>query len=63
MRFVNTPNCKDDENMYPIQYNYQIYYVTTEAIPAGSELFIWYGSAYAATLGLNSLECNSYLND
>lgn len=56
MRYVNMADTIDQENLYVLQYNYEIYYVTYECIKPGTELLVWYGDDYGAIYGLERTE-------
>lgn len=45
-------NTIDQENLWHLQLNYEVYYVTQECIQPGTELLVWYGSGYGSRLGL-----------
>jgi hypothetical protein len=51
VRYINCARTITEENMYPHQYNDEVYYVAYECIKSGTELFIWYGDDYGSDLG------------
>ncbi|XP_071153750.1 histone-lysine N-methyltransferase PRDM7-like [Mytilus edulis] len=56
IRYVNCANTVEEENLYLLQYNYEIYYVTYECVKPGTELLVWYGDSYGEHLGLHRTE-------
>lgn len=52
LRYINCAARKEDQNVDAVQYKGEMYYQVTRAIPAGTELLVWYGDAYAKWLGL-----------
>ena len=52
MRYVNSARYEAEQNLIAFQYIGEIYYRTFKAIPAGEELFVWYGDDYGRHLGL-----------
>ncbi|XP_064645920.1 lipoxygenase homology domain-containing protein 1-like [Lineus longissimus] len=51
LRYVNCARIEEEQNMKAYQERSQIYYETIKAIYPGEELLVYYGDAYAKTLG------------
>ncbi|CAC5406667.1 PRDM7_9 [Mytilus coruscus] len=52
LRYVNCPRTVHEENLYVLQLNNEIFYVTYECITPGTEFLVWYGPDYGEDLGL-----------
>lgn len=50
--YVNSANCKADQNIISVQYRSQIIYRVCQPIPYGKELLTYYGDSYARHLGI-----------
>ncbi|XP_055019792.1 PR domain zinc finger protein 1a [Boleophthalmus pectinirostris] len=50
MRYVNPAHCEADQNMAACQKGMDVYFYTTRAVAAGTELLVWYSREYAARL-------------
>ena len=48
---------EDEQNVVAFQYKGMIYYKAYKDIKHGRELLVWYGSQYAATLGIPTEYC------
>ena len=62
LRYVNCAVSKDIQNISAIQFNDEIYYTVTKDIEPNTELFVWYGDAYAQQLGLVTLRFQQSLD-
>ncbi|XP_073966165.1 uncharacterized protein [Choristoneura fumiferana] len=64
MRYVNCSRHVSEQNLVAYQYQGQLYYRTIKVIPRFDELLVFYGSEFAATLGvelrLYSVPCECY---
>ncbi|XP_063422870.1 histone-lysine N-methyltransferase PRDM9-like [Mytilus trossulus] len=52
LRYVNCARTVHEENVYVLQLNEEVFYVTYECITEGTELLVWYGPDYGEDLGL-----------
>lgn len=52
LRYVNCARTSEEQNMRPVQYENNIYYMATRDIHPGEELLTYYGGKYAKKLGL-----------
>ncbi|XP_060559329.1 uncharacterized protein LOC132719568 [Ruditapes philippinarum] len=60
LRFINTPNSAEMENVVAVQYKGQMYYQVFRSIQPGTELFVWYGEAYGDFLGIPKFDSPRY---
>lgn len=50
LRYANMPTSAQMENLLPLQFKGQMYYLAFRSIHPGTELFVWYGKEYADRL-------------
>lgn len=56
MRYVNSANHVDEQNLVAFQYLGNIYYRTSAEIKVGDELLVYYGNDFAKELGLDTVQ-------
>jgi len=47
---------REEQNLYPLQLDKNIYYLVIRKIRRDEELLIWYGNVYARNMGLKFTE-------
>ena len=60
MAKINCPNNTVQQNLVGFQLAGQIYYRVMKDIPSGQELLVWYGSTYAAEMGIDVAAVDRY---
>jgi len=53
MRFINTPNREEDQNVMVMECRGHIYYMTWKDIFPGTELLVFYGHEYVKAMGMD----------
>ena len=52
MRYINSPRCREEQNLVAFQYNGSVYYRVFQPVEADGELLVWYGTEYGRELGV-----------
>ena len=52
MRFIGCARYKEEQNLYAIQYDDNIFYRAFKDIAVGTEMLVWYDESYMQYMGI-----------